>query len=150
MTKPIIYLWPIFLALAIILGSCEPAYPTEVNEIVLQTISMESANQPFSGQVAVASVIINRARKAGKSLEWVVLRPRQFSCWNDPKLARAWLDRHYTPIVRLRALKALNQAIVDGDRHIRHYHTLDVMPYWARGHEPALQIGRHLFYEGIK
>ena len=83
MTKPIIYLWPIFLALAIILGSCEPAYPTEVNEIVLQTISMESANQPFSGQVAVASVIINRARKAGKSLEWVVLRPRQFSCWNE-------------------------------------------------------------------
>lgn len=140
----------LLLVMALMLGSCEPAYPAQVSEVVLQTISMESADQPFDGQVAVASVIINRARMAGKTLEWAVLRPKQFSCWNDPKWARRWLAKHYTPIVRLRALKALNQAIVEGDRHIRHYHTIDVKPYWARGHEPALQICEHLFYEGIK
>src|SRR3990167_6559133 len=142
----------LLMALALMLGSCEPAYPAEVSEVIIQTIAMESADQPFEGQVAVASIIINRARRAGKSLEWVVLRPRQFSCWNSPKWAFSWLSRHYDSKARSTALKALEMAINAKEGHTRltHYHTLDVMPYWAKGHKPALQIGRHLFYEGIK
>src|SRR3990167_3377553 len=116
----------LLLVMALMLGSCEPAYPAQVSEVVLQTIAMESADQPFDGQVAVASVIINRARKAGKTLEWVVLRPKQFSCWNDPKWAKAWQEVNYTPKVREIALSALNKAmlVVDSNRRLTHYHSI--------------------------
>ena len=140
----------LLFSIGVTLIGCEPAYPAEVSEVVLQTIAMESADQPFEGQVAVASVIINRARKAGKSLEWVVSRPKQFSCWNSQSWASRWLSRHFDSRTRSNALSALETALISGNRQVSHYHTRDILPYWAKGHKPALQIGRHLFYEGIK
>lgn len=122
----------------------------KTSEVVLQSIAMESAGEPMAGQVAVASTIINRARRAGKSLEWAVLRPKQYSCWNSPKWARTWLSKHYTPKTRENALSALNSAIVNTVPNIRHYHTVNIKPYWAVGHRPCLVIGHHAFYEGIK
>lgn len=136
----------IVLCGALLVASIAHAEPSE---IVLQTIAMEAADQPFEGQVAVASVIINRARRAGKGLEWAVLRPKQFSCWNSPKWAFSWLSRHYGARTRSQALNALERARNAGNRHVTHYHTRSVMPYWAIGHKPELVIADHAFYSGI-
>lgn len=121
-------------------------------ETVYQTIALESANQPFQGQVSVAGVILERARQSGRSLEAVCRAPWQFSCHNDPKRAKAWLLKHYDSKVRLRAIKAYQEALMrpSAYRGIRHYHTKGVMPKWAKGHTPAFIIGEHLFYRGIK
>ena len=152
-------LWAILtiLACAWMLHSCEPAR-AEVSEVVLQTIAMESADQPFEGQVAVAQVILNRARRANISPESVVLRPKQFSCWNSPKWARRWLGAHYTPKARRGALNAYRKAmLVDmtntssgltkNYNGVTMYHTVDCKPKWDFSKLERLgQIGAHIFY----
>ena len=142
----------LLMALALMLGSCEPAYPSEVSEVVLQTIAMEGANQSLEGQSLIASTLLNRSRISGTTPEIEAKRRKQYSCWNSPKWAFSWLSRHYDSKARSTALKALEMAINAKEGHTRltHYHTRDILPYWAKGHKPALQIGRHLFYEGIK
>src|SRR3990167_2315124 len=114
------------------------------SETVLQTIAMESGGESLEGQAMVAKVIINRAMGSNKSLEAVCKAPKQFSAWNSPKWAKAWLRANYTPIVRQRALKALNMALQNtGNPAIKHYHTKNIKPYWAKGKTPTLTIGAH-------
>lgn len=139
---------PILLSLLMLCSSSIGWAKT--SEVVLQTIAMESAGEPMAGQVAVASVIINRSRASNRSMEAICLAPKQFSAWNDPKWARRWLDKHYTPKVRETALSALNQAILEPVANIRHYHTTSTKPYWAKGHRPRIIIGHHVFYDDIK
>ena len=120
-------------------------------EVVLQVIAAESANQSDFGMYLVARVIVNRARAKGWSLERVVRQPYQFSALNDKKWLFKWLRTHFDDKTRKRASKALSDALSkDGYSRIRHYHTVDVHPYWARGHKPVIREGSHLFYEGIR
>ena len=121
----------------------------EVSEIVLQTIAMEAADQPLAGQIAVAHVILNRARIGHISPQEAVLRPKHFSCWTSPKWAKTWLEAHYTPKTRQNALSALNKAIGGSRNNLTHYHHVSIKPYWAKGHTPRLVIWNHAFYEGI-
>lgn len=136
---------------ALFLSGCAPCLASEL-EVVYKTIAMESANQPFEGQVAVAGVILERSRQSGKSLEAVCLAKKQFSCWNSRKWAFSWLSRNYDAKVRSKAIRALETAINASQayRGVRHYHAKGVRPAWAKGHEPAFVIGEHLFYRGIK
>lgn len=129
-----------------------PGYAGDGNiEAVYQTIAMESADQPMGGQIAVASVIINRSRASNKALLAVCKAPRQFSCWNSPKEAKRWLGKHYTPKVRENARKAYFQACSSASKtaNFTHYHAIGCYPRWSRGHK-GVRIGDHLFYKGIK
>lgn len=139
------------LTVCLIASACLMQSAWAESEVVYQTIAMESANQSFDGQIAVAQVIINRAKRSNRSLEAVCKAPRQFSCWNDQKRAKAWLTSYYTPKVRLGAEMALKRAINEQSQtKITHYHTKQVRPYWSKGHTPSLVIGEHVFYEGIR
>lgn len=142
--KPII-----LLTLMLMLGG--RAWSAEQSEIVLQTIAMESAGRP-EGMPYVAVTLINRARLRGTTLEHEALRRKQYSCWNNAKWAKGWLDKHYTPKVRLRALNALKMGMVEAVKYpdMRHYHTIGTSPYWAKGHTPVLILGGHKWYRGIK
>ena len=146
MTKQVLTVGILFSLL--FMRGCEQVARAE-SEIVLQTIAMESANQQAAGQVAVASVIINRARVSNRSMEAICRAPRQFSCWNDPKWASRWISRHFDSQTRLRALTALERARNAGNRHVTHYHTRDITPYWAKGHSPVIVEGNHAFYSDI-
>jgi spore germination cell wall hydrolase CwlJ-like protein len=121
-----------------------------VPEVVIQTIAMESASEPDLGMVWVAKVIQTRAERANISPDRVVMRPKQFSCWNDRKWAYNWLKRYYGPSTRQRAIEAWNKALIANLGHPTHYHTVDVMPYWAKGHKPMVRVGRHVFYNTVK
>ena len=119
---------------------------SEPSEVVLQTIAMESANQPAAGQALVALTLINRARNRHTTPEIEALRPFQYSCWNEGgKWAKAWLAKYYTPEARQRAMKAWYQA-QEMDLPFTHYHTKNVRPYWVKSMKFMLQNGNHLFY----
>jgi len=135
------------------------------SDIAVKTVAMEASNQGEQGMYLVASVIVNRARAmtddcldcigAGMSyeksleysIEWVCKAPKQFSCWNSPKWAKAWLDKHYGAKTREKALSALNKALVEPAKGIDHYHTTAVKPYWAKGKTPTVKWGDHVFYD---
>ena len=119
------------------------------SELVLQTIAMEASNQNLDGQAWVARVIQTRAKRRGISEESVVLTPKQFSCWNDYKLANAWLVVNYSHKVRQMALNAYKMAITMTVKPT-HYHTIKVKPYWSKGKKPLAVIGSHVFYDNIK
>ena len=118
--------------------------------IPIQTIMLEAGNQSLEGQIAVGEVIRNRALRGDLSPESVCLARRQFSCWNDRKQAKKRLSRAsgetFQRASRAWAESEHSQLVGEST----HYHTVDVLPYWAKGHKPAYRIGRHLFYEGIK
>ena len=61
--------------------------------IFAKTIWAAARGEPLEGQIAVANVIINRARQGGwwgDDVVKVCRKPKQFSCWNngDPNRAK--------------------------------------------------------------
>jgi len=132
------------------------------------TIYGEARGEPIDGQYAVAWVILNRARKGGwwgSSIQDVVMKPYQFSCWNDSDpnsgmvrdIAFNWARKASVMFEPLEVQDALHAAIAVSNGHINdltrgatHYHHKHIRPSWAQEHEPNKRIGNHLFYKGIK
>lgn len=56
------------------------------------TVLQESSGEPWAGQLAVAWVIVNRAKRTSASISDTVLAPLQFSCWNTASPTRARID----------------------------------------------------------
>lgn len=141
--------------LALLLSSCSPALAYSeklpgIPEVMIQTVAMESANQPFEGQTAVARVIINRSNIYCKSFEDVCLAPKQFSCWNSQKWADRWLESYYTEKARKSAKKAIEMAFKHpSNNKFTHYHAIGCYPQWAVGRS-GVRIGDHVFYGGIQ
>ena len=78
-------------ALTLIASMGEPVYVIDSEiDLVARTVYGEARGQSFRGKKAVAHVVINRAKRKkhlwDHSLSAVVLRKKQFSCWNpgDP------------------------------------------------------------------
>jgi hypothetical protein len=148
----------ILLLIALLMGGIEgSACASEVligdAEIVLQTLAMESASHP-EGMPYVALTLYNRALMRNTSMSEEALRAKQYSCWNSQKWAYSWLSRHYTASVQAQAVSSLALGLEMARngmyKGMRHYHTINTSPYWAKGHTPALILGGHKWYEGIK
>lgn len=126
-------------------------------ETAARTVYGEARSESEEGRLAVACVIVNRARKGGwwgNTLEKVCRRRWQFSCWNEGDPNRARLER--ANLAQLRpffdaVLAALTVAGTDADpsQGACHYHTPAVSPRWSRGKTPDVVIGEHQFYVGI-
>ena len=118
--------------------------------ILAKTIWAEARGEPLEGQIAVANVILNRARQGGwwgDDIAEVCCKPKQFSCWNkgDPNRARMdgleLQDRAFA-----RAVSVASGAWAgDTTGGATHYHTTAIAPSWAAGHEPSARIGNHVF-----
>ena len=115
------------------------------------TIIGEAASEPYMGQVAVGNVIRNRmARKYSSdgTIIGTVLRPKQFSMWDDRAriyAARIELDSD----VYMAAVDAWNYSkYTDPTKGAVLYHTGAVHPRWADAPSVSLarKIGAHLFY----
>lgn len=131
----------------------------EDRDIAIRTIWGEARGESKAGKVAVAQVILNRARDAkrrygGPSLRGVCLKPRQFSCWNanDPNRAKMLAIGEFLPAYRACA-EALDIAIANrndpGWAGIFHYKVRGVEAAWAKGRAVALEIGNHHFFRWI-
>ena len=122
----------------------------EASNLAIETIMLEARGESLDGQIAVGEVIRNRAFKASRTFEQVVMAPRQFSAWNSPLEAKRSLSlmSGKTWQVASKAWEASKGSFKA--RGATHYHTVDIMPYWAKGHTPCAIIGNHRFYNDIR
>jgi hypothetical protein len=147
-------------------------------DVTARTLYGEARGQPLDGIIAVASVVVNRARRgvygstpaapegaaflrdaqAGAprsgALAGVCLRPWQFSCWNARDPNRAVIERvqpgdFIFDVCRLVASLAIRELLPDPTGGATHYHTKGVAPNWSRGKTPSAVIGDHLFFNDI-
>lgn len=124
-------------------------------DVLARTIWGEARGEPYEGKVAVGRVVVNRWKAGESSLSDVCKKPRQFSCWNadDPNASKA-RDAEYDATL-LECMSAAVDALrmSDGDDIVlgaRHYCTLLARPDWIKGRHPAVVIGNHRFFQGIR
>ena len=125
----------------------------------------EAKNQPMVGQIAVAQVVMNRAKdsrypdnvcdvikqgltyKNGK----VVLGKCQFSWYCDgkkddvDKKSEKWRNS-----LRYASMVITNRITLDVTEGATHYHATYVRPAWARTKTKTVRINRHIFYRWEK
>jgi spore germination cell wall hydrolase CwlJ-like protein len=117
-------------------------------------IYYEAANEPISGQRAVAQVILNRVRHPAfpNTVCGVVFQGAdratgcQFTFTCDGSLARRPSLALWS---RARAIAAasLNGFVETSVGHATHYHASYVLPYWAPKLTKLTTIGTHIFYQ---
>jgi N-acetylmuramoyl-L-alanine amidase len=125
-------------------------------DVTARTLYGETRGQPLEGIVAVANVVMNRARRGayGATPAEVCLRPWQFSCWNARDPNRAIIERvqpgtFVFDVCRLVASLVIRGLLHDPTGGATHYHTKGVAPDWSRGKTPSAVIGDHLFFTDI-
>ncbi|MCI0430001.1 MAG: cell wall hydrolase [Rhodospirillales bacterium] len=126
--------------------------------VMARTVFGEAQGELHEGRLAVAHVILNRARAGdwwGRGISEVCLKRWQFYCWNpgDPNRPRLFQvdldDRDLLGCTRA-CIEALT-GVPDPTAGATHYHALDLPmpPRWARGRMPDVVIGRHAFFRNI-
>ncbi|HDZ74361.1 MAG TPA: cell wall hydrolase [Aurantimonas coralicida] len=125
-------------------------------EVLARTVYGEARGESALGKLAVAWVVVNRAKRARSGLAAACLKSIHFSCWNNARandanqLAMMTADLSDPVFARcvIAALQAAHGLAPDPTGGARHYHALGVRPRWARG-KSYETIGRHRFYRGI-
>jgi N-acetylmuramoyl-L-alanine amidase len=132
-------------------------------DVLARTLYGEARGEGSTGMEAVASVILNRVEIAkrhngywwGNNIIQVCQKPYQFSCWNklDPNFKKLSTvtedDMHFATAMRV-ARRAVLGFIKDATLGATHYHTLAILPSWAKGQKPTARIGHHVFYTLIE
>jgi spore germination cell wall hydrolase CwlJ-like protein len=132
-----------------------PAIDSEARDYLIRTLVFEASGETEIGKVAVAHVILNRARigKWGDTVKEVVMRPWQFEPWMTRRsemenLARE--DARYRDAARVADAVLLGE-MPDPTAGATHFLNPVIvrdrrggsLPAWARGE--GLPIGRHTF-----
>ena len=129
-------------------------------EVVASGLILEATSDGREGMEAVMSVIVNRARAAGKTPLQILTRNGQFaameSVWNkkkpnfSPLIAKARKDKNWKI-----ALEIVNNYEgnfwIDTSCGATYYHTVDIRPYWSKKGDLRCtgRIGDHVFYTPI-
>ena len=128
--------------------------------VLALTVKQEAEAEPWDGKLAVAWVIVNRARKANTSIHDVVFKPYQFSCWNTDSPTRARLDAVDATLwygcVRAAAGALLTLAPDPTDGATFYFADSIAPPAWARAPgaltldetRVTARIGHHIFMKG--
>lgn len=132
--------------------------------IVAATLYGEAAGEGEKGMKAVANVIKNRADSKGVSPKDVVLKPKQFSMWNNKQDKNSQVQ--YIKTINSQASKNPNVKSVwdiakslvsthinskgdDVTNGAQYYHTTSINPYWTKNLEYTTTIGKHKFYKPL-
>ena len=122
-------------------------------DVLARTIWGEARGEGREGMLAVSAVVINRVRNRRWPGDVVAVcqQPYQFSCWNynDPNLNKLLYVGEEDPMFQVAlglAALQLSDSFIDPTDGADHYHTKDILPYWAKGEQPTITIGRHKFY----
>lgn len=119
----------------------------------------EARGEPDTGQLAVAYVTLNRARRRKMDVCDVVVEPHQFSWTTGGVMMRTngWtLMPHMVPTdrkalekaVRIAGL-AMSQKVKDPTQGALFYHADYVSPYWKSSMTQIGAIGQHVFYHPL-
>jgi spore germination cell wall hydrolase CwlJ-like protein len=136
-------------------------------QLMALTAFGEARGQGLDGMLAVASVILNRARFAnqskehewwGKTIGEVCLKDKQFSCFNKGDVNREILEglaSDYQTMLQTNAVLKAAQWICRGalEGHLAsnvgaatHYHSIRARPAWAAAMHKLIIVGEHVFY----
>ena len=123
-------------------------------DLLIACIRGETEGEPFIGKLAVACVIRNRLMDARwpDTYHGVMLQKWQFSCFipkyfRESTLKHEWSRTFYREC-RYAAFGAYANWVRDITNGANHYRSVDINePYWAKGHLPVIEIGRHIFYK---
>lgn len=134
----------------------DKAFPSNTDErdIVIKTLMGEGLGEGLTGMTAIAETIRNRAAMKGITPAVVVMQPKQYSFWNDPAKAGAWIDKYGTGDAYQMAGHAYEQAfnegsqLTDGATHYLNPKAVKKMPDWAKTYEYKGRVGSHEFYYG--
>ncbi len=124
--------------------------------IVARTVWQEARGEPREGKRAVVHVLWNRAQKRKTDMAYEAHRPWQFSGWNagevnrEPARVVDFTSSSFRNCMcaTLEAVSEIENGI-DPTLKSLHYHANYITPPWAKGHRPAVVIGRHLFYNTV-
>ena len=123
-----------------------------------KTIWGEARGEGAIGMQAVANVIMNRVDRGGwygASIKDVVLKPYQFSCWNDTDPNRAKLDKLTVADLQSSGALQIAQQVINGQLPditggATEYHNKNILPDWDYSKlKQTVQIGNHIFYRSI-
>lgn len=114
----------------------------------------EARSEPTIGQIAVAQVIINRAKTRNLDICAVVYEPMQFSWANEAFQPNGVLKPEYIPKgakwvhAKHIAATVLGSNIKDFTGGATHYHADYISkPKWAYNLKQVRTYGRHIFYK---
>lgn len=153
MIKKVIYILTFYLLFRLLKKGYDM---TENQQLYLaKTLWGEARGEGKKGMQAVANVVMNRVQKGGwygASVKDVVLKPYQFSCWNNTDVNRAQLDNlTVDDLIKSGAWdiseKAINNELLDITGGAINYHAKSVSPSWAKSMTKTVQIGNHIFYK---
>lgn len=124
-------------------------------DLMARTIYGEARGEGGTGMQAVANVIMNRVNAGkwyGRTVEDVVLKPYQFSCWNENDPNRKVIrDITTSNSVFANAKNISKQAYLgllpDITGGATNYHAAGIRPAWAASMTKTAVIGNHIFYK---
>ncbi|MGE5476164.1 MAG: cell wall hydrolase [Bacteroidales bacterium] len=130
-----------------------PAPDADV-DVVARTLWGEARGEGYDGMVAVANVIMNRARRGGwwgNTPREVCQKPWQFSCWNptDPNLMKLLQVDASNPQFAMAleiAAAALAGNLPDITNGATNYKVRGWPASWAASMTLVARIGNHDFY----
>lgn len=110
-------------------------------ELLARLISAEARGEPYSGQVAVGAVVLNRVRHPSfpSSLSGVIYQNGAFTCMTDGQWNAAVTDS-----ARKAAQDALNGWDPTGGA-IYYYNPVTATSQWIRSRKIITHIGKHVF-----
>ena len=114
---------------------------------MMETLYHEARGEGVQGLEAVASVIMNRAKRSRKSVCSIVYERKQFSWVHVTKDKR--IKGNIMDILSI-THKALSGVLVDVTHGATFYHATYVKPSWAKHKVLTVQINNHIFYKENK
>lgn len=142
----------------ILLPRPDVAIEAQLSEVLFAMLIFgEARGEPFSGKCGVASVVRNRVehpRWWGHDLRTVILKPFQFSCFNqgDPNREKLLMPLRYEENTVYDecyevAIGILDNDLPDNTAHSDHYFDCSISPpKWARPECLTKKLGRLTFY----
>lgn len=121
-----------------------PSYDEATFRCMVATLYHEARGEGVQGLEAVASVIMNRAKQARRSVCSIVYERKQFSWIHVTKDKR--IKGNIMDILSI-THKALSGVLVDVTHGATFYHATYVKPYWAKHKVMTVQINKHIFYK---
>ncbi|MBQ8550482.1 MAG: spore cortex-lytic enzyme [Clostridia bacterium] len=118
-------------------------YSSADYELLARIISAEARGEPYSGQVAVGAVILNRIAHPSfpETISGVIYQPGAFSCLYDGQFYEPIASSAYSA-----ARDALNGVDPSGGA-IYYYNPRTATNKWIRSRPVITTIGRHVFCE---
>ncbi len=137
----------ILLVGVLLLGSSTCNMDTSTIKCLTNALYHEARGEPVKGVVAVAHVILNRAKsqKFPSSVCAVVYQPKQFSFVGSLNIR----DEETYLVLDKIAKEVYDGNIPDPTDGAMWYHSKNVHPYWAK-RGTGETIGNHIFYRSIK